>query len=942
MTNKEIAYEKIRELVEKFEEYKNTYKSATYNETQVRNEFINPFWEALGWDIYNKENCPPSRFQVIHEATIKQRKGSKKERVDYKFQRETNKTFFVLEAKKPFVNVFEDKYPAFQLKKYGWNERLKISVLTDFEEFAIYNCTKQPKKIHEANKNRIKYFTFLQYLSEFDFLWQLFAKENVFGGSIDNFVKDKKEFESKETVDLIFLATIETWRTALANNLILRNKNLDEYELNYTIQQIINRILFLKIAEDREIEPENQLKNTIKTGIYYQNIFKLFENADKRYNSGLFNFKKDETARQLKVDNKTIKIIIDNLYDEESFDFSLIPVEILGFIYEQFLGSEINIKDNKQIEVEQKMEVRKAGGVYYTPIEVVEYMIKNTIGKKIEHKKPNEISDIKIIDPSCGSGSFLLGAYQYLLTFHLDYYIDLKNKGENVPELTPENNLTTQTKKEILINNIFGVDIDMQAVEVSKLSLLIKCLEGETSATIENIIQNDKSKVLPSLENNILCGNSLISSDFDGVFMSKKEERKINIFDWEIGFSSIFKKNKGFDVVIGNPPYGADLQQNDYIKQKFPYSSQMKEINSYLYFTEFSLRLMKDDAIFGYIIPDTFVMKTQYLSFRKFLFEKTNIYEIIETGSVFKQAKATPNILLFFEKNNKIRNGNLSHTFLRKQLNIHQNIDTILQDLRTKKFETEGTMSYQYWKKSFEFQLGRYVENKKLEIINKMIDNPKNIPLITFNNIEIDRGLEGGKSNLLEKSRKKNVKKILIPDNIDKYFINKNKTYITEETKQSFDFDRILVIRIRNTKIKERIIACLETEKRATLKTIQQIFFKGTSKIDLKYILAILNSELMNFYCHHFLSDDINKDYLSKLPIPEIDLKDEKSKQIYENIVKKVDEIMLLKNDLSISKIQVDKDRLQRRITHAENQINELVFDLYALTSEEKEIILGE
>ncbi len=604
--------------------------------------------------------------------------------------------------------------------------------------------------------------------------------------------------------------------------------------------------------------------------------------------------------------------------------------EDLGYLYEDFIA--------------QNPLLRAEMGVYYTPVEVVRYIVQETIGKKISGKTPNEILDITCLDPSCGSGSFLLGAYDYLLKWYLEYYISLVKIGKKVPELTPNMELTTQTKKDILIRHIFGVDIDEQAVEVTKLSLLIKCLEGETKGSIETQNTILKQKVLPSLEENILCGNSLIGTDYDGVFSSKKEERKINLFDWKIGFEQIFRKQKGFHFVIGNPPYGADLQQENYIKTKFPFSSDMREINSYLCFVEMGLRLMRENAIMGFIVPDTFLLKNQYANFRKFLLDFTNITEIVETGAVFDQAKATPNVILMLEKNPNGKNGNNQHIVQRKQLDYKKNVLDTLLDLDEKKWFVQGELSYKDWKKYPEWQLGHFVETSKIKIIEKILQNPKNIPLNTLPNIEVDRGLEGGKNSLLEKTRKKNVYKILIPDNIFKYFIATEKVLFTENYKPSFDKDRILIIRIRSQKIKERIIATLETEKRATLKTLQQIYFKnnGNSKIDLKFLLGILNSDLINFYCTHFLVDDLNKEYLSKIPIPNIDLSDEKDKIKYELLIKKVTEMFELTKLLSETRQSLDQDRIQRRIKAKNNDINELVFELYDLTPDEIAIINGE
>ncbi|MFN7601000.1 MAG: class I SAM-dependent DNA methyltransferase, partial [Bacteroidota bacterium] len=368
------------------------------------------------------------------------------------------------------------------------------------------------------------------------------------------------------------------------------------------------RIIFLRIAEDRSVEPYGNLKNALKQGDYYQNLFSIFKEADEKYNSGLFDFKKDKISKTLSVDNKVLKTIITELYYPESpYEFSVLSVEILGSAYEQFLGKQIKVDKAHRAHIEEKPEVRKAGGVYYTPQYIVEYIVQNTVGKLTEGKTPKEISKLKIVDPACGSGSFLIGAYQYLLDWHKHYYSDngKPSKGKKDNPLTPEGNLTTGEKKRILLNNIFGVDIDVNAVEVTKLSLLLKCMEGETQASIANQMKLFNERVLPTLDSNIKDGNSLVDTDFYDSQLDFGEEKKIKPFNWQKGFPEVFKQG-GFDVVIGNPPYaliGSDrkIEQEYFTAGRYKFNAY--KINLYILFLEKGLGLLKQDGILGYIIP---------------------------------------------------------------------------------------------------------------------------------------------------------------------------------------------------------------------------------------------------------------------------------------------------------------------------------------------------
>jgi type I restriction-modification system DNA methylase subunit len=276
----------------------------------------------------------------------------------------------------------------------------------------------------------------------------------------------------------------------------------------------------------------------------------------------------------LTIDDKPLKDIIKSLYYPDSpYEFSVLPADILGQAYEQFLGKVIRLSPGHRAIVEDKPEVKKAGGVYYTPTYIVEYIVKNTVGKLLENKNPKQVAKLKILDPACGSGSFLINAYQYLLDWHRDWYIkDGTKKWATVrsPVLYQgyggDWRLTTTERKRILLNNIHGVDIDSQAVEVTKLSLLLKVLEGENEETLNRQFKLFHERALPDLGSNIKCGNSLIGPDFyknkQMSFLDDEERYRINVFDWQAEFPEIMKSG-GFDVVIGNPPYGASLSQEE-------------------------------------------------------------------------------------------------------------------------------------------------------------------------------------------------------------------------------------------------------------------------------------------------------------------------------------------------------------------------------------------
>ncbi|MDX2129814.1 MAG: hypothetical protein SFU91_12345, partial [Chloroherpetonaceae bacterium] len=385
MITKDTAKALISELVTRFDEQYESYKRGEYNETQTRRDFIDPFFEALGWDVSNKGGYAEAYREVIHEDKVIVA-GAKKA-PDYSFRLSGGKRLFFVEAKKPSVHVKEAIDPAYQVRRYGWSAKLPISVITDFEEFAVYDCTIKPNATDKAATARIEYLTYKNYLEKFDFLWDVFSKERVLKGSFDQFIKGNKHKKGTATVDKDFLASLDTWRTALAIDISKHNKMLNEDEINFAVQQTLDRIIFLRIAEDRGIEEYERLKTALKAKTHYEGLYRLFLEADAKYNSGLFDFKKDKLSKNLIIENKTLEGILEALYYPKCpYEFSVISVEILGSAYEQFLGKVIRITQGHKAKVEEKPEVRKAGGVYYTPEYIVEYIVEHTLGKLLEGK----------------------------------------------------------------------------------------------------------------------------------------------------------------------------------------------------------------------------------------------------------------------------------------------------------------------------------------------------------------------------------------------------------------------------------------------------------------------------------------------------------------------------------------------------------------------------
>ena len=758
--------------------------------------------------------------------------------------------------------------------------------------------------------------------------------------------------------------------------------------MNFVVQQTIDRLIFLRIAEDRSVEPYGNLQSALKVGDYYQNLFRIFSAADDKYNSGLFDFKKDKISKTLSVDNKVLKTIINQLYYPESpYEFSVLSVEILGSAYEQFLGKVIRIDKAHRAHIEEKPEVRKAGGVYYTPQYVVEYIVKNTVGKLIQNKTPAEVSKIKIVDPACGSGSFLIGAYQYLLDWHKNYYTgDGKiSKGNKGNPLTPEGNLTTNEKKRILLNNIYGVDIDVNAVEVTKLSLLLKCMEGETEASIASQLSLFNERVLPTLDSNIKDGNSLVDTDFYGGEIDFGEEKKIKPFNWKKAFPEVFnikpkpikeptpaeKLKKaltssmeskrelddamgeyintveeplapyglqgGFDVVIGNPPYGALLSKevDDYLRRKYRVANY--QLDTYSLFVEKAKNLLSTYGFLGFIIPSAWVASTYDVKLRRYIAEENRIENFVITPKqTFKDASVETCILV------------LSNNPPNKKFDVERwdaKVKTSYS-LNTKEIKAEN---------SFVFPV--YADEKTNKVIQK-IRREKNI-LNDFADVSWgvkpyqkgkgkppQKGFEST-DKIYHSDQKKSItyRPILGGSEVHRFhltwkggFIDYGDWLAEPRRPHWFEGERILVREVTANGI---IQGTFVDKNFIFSNSVDGIKLKS-KELSIKFLLGLINSKLISFYHSNTSANAFKGAFpkvllqdLRELPVPNAVTK------IQTEIEKLVNQLLQLNEEKAASKLATQISQLQGRIDYCEDRINQIVYQLYELTDEEIKIVEG-
>ena len=643
-------------LIERFADRRAEYASSSYLEARVRVDFINPFFSALGWDIANTRGRPEADRDVITEGRVQTSEGFKAP--DYIF-RANGSPAFVVEAKKPSVNLRDDPLPALQLRRYGWNAKISVGVLTDFQEFAVYDCTIPPTSADKASTALVDYYTFDKFEQFWSEIADRFARESVYAGSLTGYEQSFAVTRGSRAVDKVFLAELDKWRKDLASALAASN-NLESDSLNYATHLIIDRIVFLRICEDRQIEPYGTLRSDANASGVYERLKVTFDRADQKFNSGLFHFQSERGRTEpdtitpgLNVPDGVLSEFISRLYwPHGPYDFAVFPADVLGQVYEQFLGRTISLVDNRVV-VDDKPEVRKAGGVYYTPSHIVRDIVASTLGPKLEGLTPTTLTKRKlsVCDPACGSGTFLIEVYQFLLDWHLTFYTS--NDPDKWTRTRPRRlqtdvfgdwRLTTGERRRILTSHVFGVDIDHQAVEVTKLSLLLKVLEGETDSTISQQYELFQERVLPDIDSNIKCGNSLVGSAFhlSQGFISDEELRlKVNAFDWSLEFAAI-AAGQGFDVVLGNPPW---LMAGYYVSDSVPYiKDQFKtatgKFDLYYIFLEQAFRLLGNDGVLGMIVPNKFFHTRAAKALRELLSQEVSLREIKDFGleKVFEKA----------------------------------------------------------------------------------------------------------------------------------------------------------------------------------------------------------------------------------------------------------------------------------------------------------------
>lgn len=626
----------IKQLIEKYTADRKHYLTNKYNETLLRSDFLDPFFELLGWDIKNSEGKPTNEREVILEEALKANASEHSKKPDYTFRLFSERKFF-LEAKKPCIAIESSNDTAKQIRRYGFTAKLKISVLSNFEYLIIYDTSVKVDQTDNYNKALVKKYHYTEYEEKFEEIKQLLGKDAVYSGAFDMEWQAIETKINQYSIDTLFLQQFNEWRKLLGNEIYRHIPEITERELNDTVQSYLNRILFLRVCEDRNLE-DYQTLLAFANENDFNALIKKFEQADKRYNSGLFDqLLKDKIIEDI---SSAFWTIIKHLYYPESpYSFSVFSSDILGSIYEIFLSEKLTI-ENGTIELTKKPE-HVDRDIVTTPTFIINDILRNTVLPKCRGKSDKEILAMKFADIACGSGAFLMELFQLLNDILIDYYL-ITDKKQVIQTNINAYKLPFEIKKELLLSCIYGVDKDYNAVEAAKFGLLLKLLEDENTSST-----NASNPVLPDLSNNIFFGNSLLSP----LQVEKENQTIVNPFDF-----SDFR----FDVIVGNPPYMKSEDMKNITPLELPlykkiYISAYKQFDKYFLFLEQGMNLLKADGILGYIVPSKFTKVGAGKKLREQLSAKGYLHSIVSFGAnqVFEDKTTYTSILILTKKRQK-------------------------------------------------------------------------------------------------------------------------------------------------------------------------------------------------------------------------------------------------------------------------------------------------
>jgi len=881
----EDVKQKIQDLIKKYEVVKASGGLVKYTEEETKKDFILPLFAALGWNVDDKK-------EVTAEEQISG------DRVDYGFYL-NGRIKFYLEAKKLAVDLHREDF-AQQAIRYSWNKGVTWAILTDFESLIVFNALSPEKSL--AGKKYLS-FTYQEYLTRFDELWRL-SKEAFGDDVLDKEAERVGKKLQKISVTETLSKDLHDCREILTEAFSQWNDNIDPHLIDEGVQKLLNRLVFIRCAEDRKIEPPtlipliHEYRSSGQAGKIspFQAMVKKFRELDAIYDSNLFDEHPFEKWDEFGGATEKVIDILHGKKNYFEYDFSIIPADVLGAVYESYLGYKMEQSKKKVsapgADSAKDHRKRKEQGIYYTPKYIVDYIVQNALGPVLNKcKSINDLQKIKVLDPACGSGSFLVAAMNFLIKKYEDFGV------------TPDGLLKIQ----ILEDNIYGVDLDKQAVELARLNLLLNTFDHQFK--------------LPNLGGNIKNGNSLISGndeELEKYFGKNYRDKKP--FNWREEFPKVFKQG-GFDCIIGNPPWVTVTHKEigqemvEFLKEKYVGAEGFK-LNLFPLFVELGINLLKKDGIVSLIrlldtpsykgVREKFVNKYDILDIQNI---PSGAFDGVVAGNIILSIQKTPNkknyieIFDFITKNKT----EISINDVEKNENLTININSNTESSEAiKKVKNGDTIPL---KEVCDIHVGMMIKNKKEKFFRE--------PIFNYSIVE-------GKD-------------------LARFFV-KNRNYFdidkieifggTKNIKKHQEHPKLFIRKTGNT-----IICALDLEGIFAEQSVYLVLLRNKD-FDIKFLCAYLNSKLITSYFQNELITNpgaypyIQHYDLETVPVIKADVKIQKIFAQY------TDKIIELNQNLLQSIENSDQwHKIKDEIAKTDQKIDQEVYKLYGLTDEEIKIV---
>ncbi|WP_018079485.1 Eco57I restriction-modification methylase domain-containing protein [Thiobacillus denitrificans] len=934
------AFSLIQEIVSDFESFRTRFVEPSYLESQARVDFIDKFWIALGWDVRHTEQRNPYMQEVRVEASQPSETGRK--RPDYAFYLapEFREPKFFVEAKRPGVDL-NDPNHLLQCIRYGWNAGLPLVILHNVAELLVVDSRFRADAGSVGQRVVAKFdLPSLRDDTTFDKLYFLLSREAVGGGSLHAFVDALPTSRRRPSqhglfkggyraIDISFLETLEEWREQLARSLKNRNSWLDGPSLTEVTQRVLDRLVMLRFLQDKGIETRIGIETIAQKGASWGNFQSASRQLDSIYNGIVFKHHPLIDGTKLDVDDASFLQICDELDPRSSeYDFVQIPIQILGSIYERFLGKVI-VTTDKRARIEDRPEVRKAGGIYYTPTHIVHYIIDATLDPLVAGKSFGEIKKLRIIDTACGSGSLLIASFEKLIMASAEWFNKNPDKARAAGCIQTESGdwrLSLAQKRELLVSCIYGIDLDHQAIEVAQLSLFLKLLEEE-SATSTSLGQREfEQALLPSLTYNIINGNALIDVDFYDGDLLPKNDLALKPIPLKRSFPKVFEDG-GFHAVVGNPPYlfitEISEEEKGYFQRRYKTTEYRFDIYG-LFIERAATEILRPGGRLGYIIPHTLLANDSFEKARRLLLSVGFIDQVVDIGPGVFQGASNETMVFIYENAKPGRRRTQVCVTESKNFPKPAKSFVLKQDL----WEKNPKAAWLVHVDADAAQFLKVMDAAKRRLgdlctVNQGLrtgDNAKYLSTAEMKGGKWERAAGGA-----EVQRYQPIQ--------DGLWVLYDPALLDAPRKRAL-FDRpekIVVQEIRNISLSQRIVATLDRQRTFCLQSTNVIGLKPGIDVDLRFLLGVVNSAVMNHYfrLRFPANNHIASNQLAALPVPLSTPAEEK------RIGALVDAVISATEQLLHSMSEHERTALRNRLGALEEQINRAVCNLFGVQQPE-------